>query len=149
MGESRFVGGWISPDTLTAILRLEGASSTHNQKALVLARTQGQLDFLGVSSQMRRLFGSLGGRGAEDVFATIQESPASQFVGEESQSSASLARNARNLDGNDSSVSPEKKETFLPFRAAGKTFYSRTPSTVWTMGRCGLHDRCPQTMLSL
>ena len=45
----------------------------HNHKARVLANTPGQLDSMGVSRKIHRLFGSPGSRGHEDAFATIKE----------------------------------------------------------------------------
>ena len=51
----------LSGHTHGDFFRMGGASLTQNQKALVLASTQGLLDLVGASPQMRRLFGSLGG----------------------------------------------------------------------------------------
>ena len=50
----------VPPDTFTATLCMGESSLTQNGKASVLASSQGQLHMLGVSRQMRCLFGRMG-----------------------------------------------------------------------------------------
>ena len=75
---SRLRSGGAFPDTVAAILRMEGAMLMHNHKALDLAITRRQLDLAGVSCQMRRLFGYIGSGGHKDAFATMKDPAFSQ-----------------------------------------------------------------------
>ena len=77
---NRLGRGCSFPDAPTAGIRAEGATLTHNRKAEALASNQGQPDQTGVSRQMRRLFGPLGGGGHKDALATMQEKPAPRGV---------------------------------------------------------------------
>ena len=57
LAERKMGGGRAFPDAFAAALRMGHASSTHNQKALALASTQGRLDLVVASRQMRRPLG--------------------------------------------------------------------------------------------
>ena len=105
--ESRLGGGRTFPDAFTAMLGMEGAMLTRNQKALVLARTRCQLDLVALSRQIRCRFGSLSGSASPNHSDTHQ------------------------MAGGEPGITPEGLEGFPTFREAGKGF---TPATTTQMG---------------
>ena len=86
-----------------------------------MASTEGKLDLLGVSRQMRRLPGSLGGGGAKDALAAIQDSPESQCVGTNRRPALPVRLSPPALDGGDSSITDEKWEVSLACRKGVET----------------------------
>ena len=120
-------GGCSFPDAFTTILRMEGATLRHNQKALVLASTHGQMDMVGVSRQMRRLFGLLGSGGHKDALATAQEfAVPREALGE--QGPPGIHHNGhKHADWEETVVSPEEWEASSAFRKACREFRKKAP----------------------
>ena len=102
VAENKMGGERTFPPTFTAILRKEPASLTHNQKAPVLAITQGCLDLMKVSRRMRRLVDSLGSGNRKDVFAAVSVSAAIPPNNEGPPSNV-----APRPDGGGSAISPD------------------------------------------
>ena len=101
---------------------MEHASFTHNQKPLVLASTQGHRDLTGVSRQMRRLSGIVGGRNCKDAFVVIDEYAASPS-NHEGYPSSTVPKS----DGSDPPISPDQGGVLLAHRKANKTLLAVSP----------------------
>ena len=101
---------------------MDGAALNNNQKAQVFACTHGQIDLVGVSRQMRRLFRSLGCGGHKDALATKQESALPHEVLGEQDPPRILRYGHKNAAWEGPAVTPEEWEASLALRKAGGVF---------------------------
>ena len=81
--ESKVGRGKRFPERFAPIFRTPNAGLPRQEKSLVMASSQRSLSFMDVAAKMRRLFGSRGGRGRQDVL--VAEEADGPLVSEKDQ----------------------------------------------------------------